>query len=813
MISLTIDGKEVFTEDGKTILEAARANGIYIPTFCYHEKLSPIGSCRLCLVEVDGYGKPMTACTTPALAGIAVTTHSDKLLKMRQQFLQLILTSHPLDCPQCDKGGECQLQNLSYEHKIEKSAYNDVRKVHEGKYATPLIRYWEARCVLCGRCFHACREVSGREAIDIVGNGFEARVAAINANDCISCGECLTVCPVGALTEKLSPVKARSWQSQRTETTCPHCGFGCRLTLNVFDGKIITKVVTEKNFSPNNDSLCARGRFGFDFVNSDQRIRKPYRNVNNQKSAIASAEALSLTAENLKKLSAEGKGIGFIVSPRATNEEMFLISRITATLGNSRIASSAAYHTGKTASALARMGISPVYDYEKIRKCKTVIVAGADLLINNHLLANKVREAVNLNVARVASIDPLDNSLARISSAHLQPLPGHDAAVFNALSRRLLGEGRHNKDAEAFAGFAEFKQSLSGISAETAQNPGGVDAVLFEKAYRLIADTDSVCVIFASGITDKEESLKALLNFCLLKGLPKRGLVMAASLQANALGAVSLLEGMTTPDCLLNDPGISGVLIYEDDPFQYLNSEIVKKSLARQEFVAVCDILPTKVMDSAGVVIPSASFAEKAGSFISGNGAFSALQKACNGPAAGFDFLRDLLGCLGGTSYENPQAVTDEIRLAGLIGRAGNGVETLAIRTGEPAFAENGGGTGQPAQRAGLDVDQGAGKYKLIFRDIFMNHHLADGEIYGTGIGQVQTDLLRMSDKDASELNVSSGDIVTLTGDAGTATSAVVVAKGIRKGSLECVLFRKRNELLSLSTRTAKTIDVAVKKA
>jgi len=807
MISLTIDGKEVFTEDGKTILEAARANGIYIPTFCYHEKLSPIGSCRLCLVEVNGYDKPMTSCTTPALAGITVTTQSDKLLGMRQQFLQLILTSHPLDCPQCDKGGECQLQNISYEHKIEKAIYEAPRQDHKEEYATPLLHYWETRCVLCGRCFHACREVSGRAAIDIVGNGFEARIAAIDANDCISCGECLSVCPVGALTETLSPIKSRTWQSQRIETTCPHCGFGCQLTLNVLDDKTITKVVTEKNLSPNNDSLCARGRFGYDFVNSEARIWEFYHNINNQKKTISKDEALRYTAENLKKLSTEGKGVGFIVSPRATNEEMFLISRIASSLPDSQIASSAFYHTGKVASAFARMGISPFYDYRKIRSCKTIIVAGADLLVNNHLLANKVREAVKLTGARIVAIDPLDNSLARIASAHLQVLPGQDAAVFNSLAGRLLKDGKHHKDAETLAGFSELQQSLSEASQAAAQNPGGVDAGMFNKAYQLIADTDSICVIFASGITDNEESLKALLNFCLLKGLPERGLVMPVSVQANALGAVSLLDGMVSPDSLLGDSRLAGVFCYEDDPFQYLNGELVKRSLASKEFVAVCDILPTLVMDSAGVVIPSAGFAEKEGSFISGNGVVSEVHKACTGPSSGFEFLNDLLGLLGGKSYENSRQVTDEIRLGGLFEKGEDQIERLAVKTGKPAFAKNSGGESDQA------AHNGAGKYKLILRDIFMNHHLSDKDLYGKGVGRVQTDLLRISPEDAAELNVSSGDVVTLTGDAGMATSPVVVKKGIRKGVMECILFRRHNEILSLSARTAKVIEVAVKKA
>ena len=329
MVKFKIDGKEVEVAKGTTILEAARAEGIRIPTFCYHERLTPIGSCRLCMVEVEGYEQPVPACMTPADNEIEVTTQSDLLYEMRRDALKLILLNHPLDCPICDKAGECTLQDLVYEFKIEQVEFQE-KLPDKGipEYATPFIKQWTDRCVMCLRCITACREITGNQAIDIVGKGWDAKVAVVNPELCKSCGECLSVCPTGALTDKLMSLKGRKWFIDRVRTTCVYCGCGCQLDLNVFEDKVI-KVTTEHGVGPNKGSLCIKGRYGFEFIHSEERLTTPLIKKNGEFKEASWNDALDLIAEKLKyfKENNGADAIFGLTSARATNEENYTFQK------------------------------------------------------------------------------------------------------------------------------------------------------------------------------------------------------------------------------------------------------------------------------------------------------------------------------------------------------------------------------------------------------------------------------------------------------------------------------------------------------
>jgi predicted molibdopterin-dependent oxidoreductase YjgC len=323
-VKLTIDGKEVVAEKGTTVLQAARSCGIEIPTLCFHERLSPIGSCGMCVVEISGRAEPVEACNTPVAKGMTVVTSSDRLLGMRQDALKRLLAHHPLDCPICDKAGECRLQDLVFEFGVRAEELQaPVTRAGE-VYATPLIKYWPDRCVHCYRCATACTEIKGLGALAFEKDGR----LTVNTDKCVSCGECLQVCPVGALTENVSHTKGRSFVVQKVPTTCTYCGCGCQEDLNVLDNRVVS-VTGRKDAGVNLGSLCVKGRFGYEFISSDERLTKPLIRRQGKLVEAEWEEALSLIAKKFGQIKKESgpDALGGFSSARCTNEENFLFQK------------------------------------------------------------------------------------------------------------------------------------------------------------------------------------------------------------------------------------------------------------------------------------------------------------------------------------------------------------------------------------------------------------------------------------------------------------------------------------------------------
>jgi len=336
-VHLTLDGETVLARHSQTILQVARENGFDIPTLCYLERLKPIGSCRMCVVQIEGLPTPVAACTTQVLEGMVVTTTSPALEELRRETLKLMLLGYPMDCDACEIQGECDLENLIHRYDIGPQDLHPYQiQPVEGEsepYATPVIEYHRSRCILCGRCIQACMEISGEGVIDYKGTGAETRVAPVEPTpefhpECVSCGECVAVCPTNALTEATrTEPRGKSWERTRVQTTCGYCGCGCQMELNVLDNRVVGVGSVEGGV--NNGALCAKGRFGYHFVHHPDRLKHPLIRREDGWEEVSWDEALDYVADRLIQIRAQygPDAIGALGSARCTNEDNYLFQK------------------------------------------------------------------------------------------------------------------------------------------------------------------------------------------------------------------------------------------------------------------------------------------------------------------------------------------------------------------------------------------------------------------------------------------------------------------------------------------------------
>jgi predicted molibdopterin-dependent oxidoreductase YjgC len=330
MLKITIDGKTTQVPQGTTVLEAARILDISIPTLCHHPKLTPFGGCRLCIVEIKGIPRAVTSCTTPVTDGMEVTTSTPQIEQLRKSVLELILSDHPNDCMLCEKAGDCTLQELAYFYGAKGSAVEGERRVYAQRDGNPFLERDMEKCILCGRCVKACDEIQGVGAIDFTYRGFKSKICPPYEEDlnCEFCGQCVSVCPTGALTGKMWSLQGRQKDVKEVDTVCTFCGVGCNVTLHVRNDKIIR--VTSKPDTWNEGWLCVKGRFGYGFVNSPERLTKPLVKKNGTFEEVSWDYALDYVASRLNEIKKEfgPDSIGGLSSARCTNEENYLFQKL-----------------------------------------------------------------------------------------------------------------------------------------------------------------------------------------------------------------------------------------------------------------------------------------------------------------------------------------------------------------------------------------------------------------------------------------------------------------------------------------------------
>jgi formate dehydrogenase alpha subunit len=718
MITLTIDGIEVTVERGTSILNAARKAGVRIPALCHDERLIPFGACRLCVVELKGRpGRLMPACFNPAREGMEVLTNTPAVREARKLQLQLLLRHHPLDCPVCEAGGACELQNLVHEYEVEGLPFPREAPSFQVETRSPFIKRDMNRCVICGRCVRICDEVQGVKEISFVNRGIHTEISPDFGRplDCEFCGQCVSTCPVGALVNKpLGPI-ARSWEMDSTITTCAFCGLGCAFVVNT-KGKRIVEISSRYELGTNEGNLCVKGRYGWTYLRSPQRLKAPLVRKGQDLVEVSWEEALRLVADTLADPSKteDGRAVAVLGSPRLTNEEAYVLQRFArGVLGTPHLDHSAGLLYRPLTDVLAPMLGYPssTNEMRQIREADVILAVGADFKHTHPVAKNQVILASGRKKAKVIVLDHVYTSLCDIMWGKcLIVRPGTEGAVLRGMIKCIIEEDLLDKQfVEAHTeGLDAIREELEGLQIQDLAEVAGITEEDIRDAARSFAEASKACLLMSLDIMkpdDATDLARAAATLCLLTGkVGKRGCGLHIySDKANSQGAIDMglvpwglpgfrsleeegdrsvfeeLWGGSLPSArgmdaraileACSEGKIKTLYVVGENPvITYPDGKWVSSCLENVDFLVVQDMFLTETAKLANVVLPVAGFVEKQGTFTSVDRRIHALHPALprwNGVKSDLEILLEISRLMGRPMpYEGPQDVLEEISRA-----------------------------------------------------------------------------------------------------------------------------------------------------
>ncbi len=680
-VEFSINGEKVYGKPGQTILEVAEENGIHIPTLCYHPRLPSTGACRVCVVDVGRVDRLEAACTTPVSKGMNVETDNERVRNARRMVVELLLSQHKADCLTCEQNGNCELQDLAYELSIEP---DELYFKPEGldkpvDDSSPAILFDPNRCILCSRCISACNTVRNHGILNFKHRGFDTIVITglgelLVDSSCVYCGECVQVCPTGALTEKLSRFKGRWWELEKVETTCPYCGVGCTLELYVKDGQIV-KVRGAEHGVENKGSLCVKGRFGYDWVNSSERLTTPLIKRNGKFERATWDEALDLVTSEFRKLKNKfGNGsLAGLSSAKCTNEENYLFQKFIRTcFGNNNVDHCARLcHAPTVAGLVKAFGSGAMTNsIEEVLGTDVIFVTGSNTTENHPIIAMYIKQAIASNGAELIVADPRKIDLVDNASVWLRQRGGTDVALLNGLMNIIIEEKLHDEQfiTSRCENFGEFRRIVERYHPAMVEEITGVPEKKLREAALLLGNAEKASIIFSMGITQHvtgTDNVLSTANLAMLTGNVGRESTGVNPLrgQNNVQGACDLgalpnvYPGYQPVDddvvrakyeeawgtSLSREPGITvvemiqaadegklkGLYVMGENPMvSEPDLNHVRESLSKLEFLVVQDIFMSETAEIADVVLPAVSFAEKDGTFTNTARRIQRLRKA-----------------------------------------------------------------------------------------------------------------------------------------------------------------------------------------
>lgn len=645
MIEIELDGQKLTVPAGSMVMHAAEQAGTYIPHFCYHKKLSIAANCRMCLVDVEKAPKPMPACATPVTQGMIVRTKSDKALKAQQGVMEFLLINHPLDCPICDQGGECQLQDLAVGYGAGKSRYTEEKRVVFQKNVGPLISMQEmSRCIHCTRCVRFGQEIAGVMELGMAHRGEHAEIQTFvgRSVDSELSGNMIDICPVGALTSKPFRYSARTWELSRRKSVSPHDSTGANLIVQV-KGNEVMRVVPLENEAVNECWIADRDRFSYEALNSDQRLTQPMIKQGGAWKTVDWSTALEYIANGLKAIRAEHgpAAIGALGSEHSTVEELHLLAKLVRGLGGENI-DTRLRHSDFANQAEAGKAFWLGRSIASLSELDRALVVGSNLRKDHPLFAQRLRQAAR-HGAQVMSIHAAEDDwlmpvAARVTaapSAWVQSLADVAAAIAAATGASAPLAGQATEAAQAIADAllsGERKAVLLGNAA--AQHPQA--GSLLSLANWIAAQTGATVGYLSAAANTVGAQLAS--------ALPKAGGLNAGQMLTGQLKALLLLN---------NDPVLDSA-----------NPAAAAKALAAAEMVVVMSAFKTGV-DYADVMLPTAPFTETSGTFVNAEGraqSFVGVVKALGETRPGWKILRVLgnLLALDGFAQDSSEQVRTE---------------------------------------------------------------------------------------------------------------------------------------------------------
>jgi NADH-quinone oxidoreductase subunit G len=641
-VTFTVDGKKLTAPAGMLLIDACRKAGIEIPAFCYYPGLSLQAACRMCVVRQEKVPKLQTACTTTVAEGQAFVTESPEIAQARKATIQLLLGNHPLDCPVCDAGGECELQDMTFKYGAGESLYAEAKQHRDEQQWSPAVYYDRPRCILCYRCIRVCGEGMDVWALGVHNRGVHS-VISPNATaadgqtgqlDCEQCGMCIDVCPVGALTSGSYRYKTRPWEMKHVSTVCTHCADGCKVTLGVRqvnDGSEIVRADNRDKSGINNDFLCAKGRFGFDFVESKERLTKPLvRNAAGNLEPATWEHALRLAGSKLKEVrdARGGAAVGVIGSNQCTNEENYMLQKFARTvlqtnnIDHDRTTDYAAFaramagHKEKTASL------------RDIAAAPAILLVGGDPTEEHPLLAWELRTNVRLNKARLYIANSKSIKLERQAKT-VQGLPPNGYKDLTAILDRNESD---------FAKAVMAEESL---------------VIIFGQEFR----GPAVETFVAWGLARGNIRFAYLGDHANSRGAADMGLypaLLPGYVAVGEPGAFSEYEGLPLSpgqslDEMIAAAGkgeMGALLVVGANP---VAQHSVSPAALKKTFVIVQDIFLTETAALADVVLPATSLYEKSGTVTNTFGDVQLVKKAADhaGVKPDFEILVRLAGAMG----------------------------------------------------------------------------------------------------------------------------------------------------------------------